>query len=126
MHRAHVAGPHPGRNAGGMRKHYSREQRTKLIDLVASGATVSQAAAQTGVKRATAYYWARAARTRGGAKRRDEQALVPAPTFVRLVRMDDEPAPLTMRVGDVEIDVRPGFDASLLRAVVAALQGVEA
>jgi transposase-like protein len=118
--------PRPGRNAGGMRKHYSREQRTKLIDLVAAGATVSQAAAQIGVTTATAYNWARAARARASTKRRDEQALLPPPTFVRLVRMDDEPAPLALRVGAVEIDVRAGFDAALLRAVVAALQGVGA
>jgi hypothetical protein len=40
---------------------------------------------------------------------------LPPPTFVRLVRMDDEPAPLALRVGAVEIDVRAGFDAALLR-----------
>jgi len=114
-----------------MRKHYSHEQRTKLIDLVAAGTTVSQAAAHLGVKTMTAYSWARSAGARTdaqgrGRKARGRKALVPAPTFVRLVRMDDEPAPLTVRVGAVEIEVRAGFDAALLRAVVAALQGVGA
>jgi len=45
---------------------------------------------------------------------------------VRLVRVDDRPAMLLMRVGGVEIELRPGFDTALLRAVVAALQGVGA
>jgi transposase-like protein len=106
-----------------MRKHYSHEQRTKLIDLVAAGATVSQAAAQLGVKTMTAYSWTRSAGARAGTRRK---ALLPPPTFVRLVRMDNEPASLTVRVAAVEIEVRAGFDAALLRAVVTALQGVGA
>ena len=111
-----------------MRKHYSREQRTKLIDLVAAGTPVPQAAARLGVKTTTAYYWARVARARvgAGASRQPQRSPAPAPTFVRLVRVDDRPAMLLMRVGGVEIELRPGFDTALLRAVVAALQGVGA
>jgi hypothetical protein len=43
-----------------------------------------------------------------------------APTFLELVPAA-RAMPLVVRVGAVEIEVRAGFDATLLRAVVAAV-----
>jgi len=45
------------------------------------------------------------------------------PTFVRLVATDDVATTVAIRIGSAEIEVRRGFDADLLRAVVHALQG---
>jgi ABC-type amino acid transport substrate-binding protein len=45
------------------------------------------------------------------------------PNFVRVVRSGDLPAAILVRVGSAEVEVRRGFDADLLRAVVRALQG---
>lgn len=44
-----------------------------------------------------------------------------APPFARLIRAVDEASPITLRVGAIALEVRPGFNASLLREVVAAL-----
>ncbi|HEX4116478.1 MAG TPA: transposase [Solirubrobacteraceae bacterium] len=114
-----------------MRKRYTGEQRRALVDLVTDGrATVSEAAARLGVTASTAYLWvkqaAAAAPRRRGAEKRDPSRsgaqLVP-PTFVQLVRDGDVAAPIAVRVGNAEVQVRRGFDADLLRAVVQALEG---
>jgi len=103
-----------------MRRKYTREQRTQLVELVASGnATVVEAATRLGVGESTAYNWVAESRkplepsTAGRAT---------APTFVRLVPSDDAAdATIAVRVGAAEIQVRRGFDGELLRAVVATL-----
>ena len=115
-----------------MRKRYTGEQRSALVDLVTAGrATVSEAAAQMGVTASTAYNWmkqAAAAPMRQGAEQRAlsrrRRRLVP-PTFVQLVRTGDLAATIDVRIGSAEVQVRRGFDADLLRAVVEALRGGE-
>ena len=117
-----------------MRKHYTTAQRAELTSLVASGqATPRAAAAQLGVPESTAYYW-----LRKGDRRATAIALVPRsarsstaarrpvlghtpPPFARLVRAADAASTLTLRIGALTLEVRPGFDAGLLREVVAAL-----
>jgi transposase-like protein len=112
-----------------MRKRYTDEQRSTLVDLVIAGrATVSEAAMRMGVTASTAYQWMKQAaagpRRRGveqrGPSRRRRQ-LVP-PTFVQLVRAGDLAATIALRIGGAEVQIRRGFDADLLRAVVQALR----
>lgn len=114
-----------------MRRRYTGEQRSALVDLVtARRASVSEAATRLGVTASTAYQWmklasAGAPRRRGAEQRapsRKKRQLVP-PTFVQLVRTDDLAATIAVRVGSAEVQVQRGFDADLLRAVVQALQG---
>ncbi len=95
------------------------------------GQPARKAARLLGVRPSTAYYWIRKA-----AAQRPAQALVarreppagtapsPPPTFVRLVRSEEDEAAATsleLCLAGVTIVVRRGFDASLLRAVVEAL-----
>lgn len=113
-----------------MRKHYTEDQRTALVELVTMGrATPRAAAAQLGVAESTAYYWLkRAGRrpalalvhqvARTGSATRSRLA---APTFARLVRTTEAPSVITLRVAGTEIEVRPGFDRALLRDVISAL-----
>lgn len=70
------------------------------------------AAARLRVAPSTAYYWMKA-RARTGGER--------APAFARLVPSSEVGMALAVRVGGAEIQVRDGFDAELLRAVVEAL-----
>ena len=110
-----------------MRRQYTSRQRTELIGLVSSGrATVSEAAEQLGVLPSTAYYWVRGAAAvaeRGGRVRRSRVRALAAPTFVRVVPSREVQAEVLVRVGGAEIQVRRGFDALVLRAVVEALRG---
>lgn len=113
---------------GGMRRQYTGQQRSQLLELVTGGhATLRAAAARLGVAPATAYYWLkRTAVERRGARRGSGPVArqAPAPTFVRLVPGSAAHAMIAVRVGGAEVQVRPGFDGDLLRAVVAALQEV--
>jgi transposase-like protein len=102
-----------------MRKEYTRKQRSELVELVTAGAAVSEAAALLGVRPSTAYAWLRSAT----ATDRDPPRLAVAPRFVRVVPSREAGAALTVRVRTAEIEVWPGFDADLLRAVVEALAG---
>jgi transposase-like protein len=113
-----------------MRKHYTEAQRATLVDLVTTGrATAREAAAQLGVTESTAYYWIKCAkRSRSalavisrGAPRPAIRQPAPAPTFARLIRATEELSLVAVRVGDVIVEVRPGFDRVLLREVIAAL-----
>jgi transposase len=100
-----------------------------LVELVNSGETTTrEAAGRLGVKVTTAYGWMK--RAPAGAPRRREASRSSrsrdaraheARTFVRLVRANDLDAAIAVRIGGVEIQVRRGFDADLLRAVVDAL-----
>ena len=105
-----------------MRRHYTTEQRGKILDMVASGRSVREAAARCGVAPSTASYWVRRAAEK--AKQVREKDPRPGPeqaTFIQLVRKL-EARPLELRVGGVTLRVTPGFDAALLREVVAALR----
>lgn len=124
-------------DGGGMRRHYRRyttEQRSSLLEQVGAGTSVAQAAARLGVKESTAYAWVGSSASPSSLTARRERASPPkgprsavsrGPMFARLVQGDEceRSATITLRVGTVEIGVRPGFDARLLRAVVVALQG---
>ena len=96
-----------------MRRQYTDEERSELLDLVRSGrATVAEAASRLGVTLSTAYKW-----------RRDAASAAPAaPTFVRVLRSRDaDTTAIVVRVGGAEVEVRRDFDAVLLRQVVETL-----
>lgn len=102
-----------------MRRRYTKEQRKQLVELVTGGdVTVPEAAARLGVTSSSAYNWVAEARTL-----RKPSAAPPAagPAFVRLVPSAAAAATIAVRVGSAEIQIRPGFDGDLLRAVVATL-----
>lgn len=116
----------------GMRRHYTAEKRAQLVELVTStGATIAAAAAELGVQKSTASYWVRKA-TKPTRRARRPRSAAPAtastaePTFARLVRASETASSIEVWTGKVAIRVRPGFDAELLRAVVAALSEVAA
>jgi transposase-like protein len=113
-----------------MRKHYTKTQRAELVDLVTSGrATPRAAAARLGVAESTAYYWlkregrslALAVPASGNRHVLAKAAPTITPTFARLVPAAEVCASITLRIGGVVIEVRPGFDHALLHDVVTAL-----
>ena len=113
-----------------MRRQYTAEQRREFIDLVTAGATISEAATRVGVPPSTAYYWARKAAAQPR-PRKATRALVPAkrpsaspPPFVQLIRASDTGAVIKVRIGRTVIQVRRGFDAELLRAVIELLREI--
>jgi transposase len=107
-------------------------EREELIRAVTTGGeSVAAAAARIGVGASTGYGWVKAA-TGGG--RRSAAAGKPStaqlttrsarqPLFVELTRANAPAASVVVRVSGAEIAVRRGFDAALLRSVVAALSG---
>jgi transposase-like protein len=103
-----------------MRRRYTSEQRTQLVELVASGnATVLEAATRLAVGESAAYNWVAESRK---PRELDTARRVAAPTFARLVPSADAAnATIAVRVGDAEVQVRRGFDGELLRAVVTSL-----
>ncbi len=109
-----------------MRRHYTTEQRGKLLDLVASGRSVREAAARFGIATSTASYWVRRAAEKAKQAREQDAKLRAEPiTFLQLMSKAEAEAAvasLDLRVGGATIRVTPGFDAALLRAVVAALR----
>jgi transposase-like protein len=114
-----------------MRRQYTVEQRREFIDLVTAGrATISEAAARLGVPLSTAYYWARKAATPPRPTRKATRALASAkppsasPAFVQLIRASDTASVIEVRIGRTVIQLRPGFDAELLRAVIEVLREV--
>ena len=95
----------------GMRRRYTAQQREHLIETVrTSGEPVKAVAERMGVSVSAPYLWMKAART---TKRPQFARLVPEPRSMV--------ASLVLRVAGAAIRVDPGFDAELLRAVVAAL-----
>jgi transposase-like protein len=107
-----------------MRKRYTDEQRSRLVDLVTEGrATVAEATRQLGVTASTRYHWLKQT---GEASRRQRSRPAGPPTFVQVVRAAELAATISVRVGSAEVEVPRGFDAVLLRAVVEALRGDEA
>jgi transposase-like protein len=112
-----------------MRRHYTAEKRAQLVELVTStGATIAAAAAELDVQKSTASYWVRTARKPARRARRSRSATPATPSTARtaeptfaLVRGSVAAHSIEVWTGKVAIRVRPGFDAELLRAVVAAL-----
>ena len=86
-----------------------------MVAAVKRGEPVPSAAQRLGVMTSTAYTWLHRSKDSGEAPSR--------PTFIELVTAGPPSPSLVIRVGVVEIEVRAGFDAGLLRAVVAALDG---
>jgi|WetSurMetagenome_2_1015567.scaffolds.fasta_scaffold251512_1 transposase-like protein len=107
------------RHSTRMRRRYTKEQRSQLVELVTgSDVAVPEAAARLGVGASAAYNWVAESRTL-----RKSKPARPAtgPTFVRLVPSAAADTAIAVRVGGAEIQVRPGFDGELLREVVATL-----
>lgn len=99
-----------------MGKRYKANERERLIETVrASGESVKAVAKRLGVKESTAYYWMRGSRERQ------------RPQFARVIRAPLMPtASMSIDVGGVVIRLDAGFDAELLREVVAALKAASA
>ena len=98
-----------------MGKRYRVKERARLVEMVrASGEPVKVVAERLGVKESTAYYWMkRAGKTE-------------PPKFARVMPTTlPSRASVSIDVGGVVIHLHAGFDAALLRDVVAALQGVQ-
>lgn len=108
-----------------MRKQYTAEERSELIDLVTStGTTIAAAADRLGVHRTTASNWMRRAPTVALASRTEPtKAQTAGPRFARLLRTGETAPTVEVWIGEAAIRVKPGFDAELLRAVVEALRG---
>jgi transposase-like protein len=111
-----------------MRKRYTRAERDELIRAVTNRREpVATAAARLRVPISTAFRWLRGRAGEPKGVGGDTTALTTQqPTFVELVPTRVREARVVVRAGGAEIEVRTGFDAELLRAVVAALRGAEA
>lgn len=96
-----------------MHRRYTARQREQLIEGVrTSGEPVKAVAERMGVSVSTAYLWVKAGQR------------PKSPQFARVVResLTQNPA-MSIDVGGVVIRLDVGFDAVLLREVVAALKG---
>lgn len=94
-----------------MRKQYTAEQREKLIaEVRATGDGVGLVARRLGVTPSSAYLWMKAATA---------SATASTPAFARVV--SSRPRAMRLEVGGAVLFVESGFDAELLRQVVAAL-----
>ena len=93
-----------------MRKQYTAEDRGRLIaEVRATGEPVRKVAERLGISVSSAYLWMK-------------EAPASAPRFAKLVRLPSAAtAELAVQVGAATIRVAIGFDAELLRSVVAAL-----
>jgi transposase-like protein len=93
------------------RKFTERERQRYLAELKASGEKPWSFAHRVGITPANLYRWMRLERRRT------------APQFALLVpkRTPAIGSRVSVQIGDATVQVEPGFDAALLRAVVAAL-----
>jgi len=94
-----------------MHKTFEQADRAEFVAAVRAGEAVPTAAKRFGIGTSTAYKWLRRA-----------SGVEKPPTFLELVASGGADR-LVVRVGGAEIEVRAGFDAGLLAAVVAALGG---
>lgn len=94
-----------------MRKRHTAEDRQRLIaEVRATGEVPRVVAERLGICASSAYRWMKEASEQG------------VPVFARVVRSQASSRPgLELRLGRATIRVEVGFDAELLRAVVAAL-----
>lgn len=106
-----------------MRRQYPAEKRNRLLALTSGGVQICDAAQQLGVRPATAYYWVRQAAKETTAPVATKTLEPARPTFVQLIRATAPASCVEVRIGPATIAVKPGFDAELLRAIVAALSG---
>jgi len=95
-----------------MRKHYTAEQRERLVAEVRStGEPVRVVAERFGVTVSSAYLWMK-----------DAAPAPSRPVFARVLpARAASPSALTLEVGRTRVRVEAGFDAELLRQVVSAL-----
>lgn len=96
-----------------MGRRYKVKERERLVEAVrASGEPIKVVAKRLGVKESTAYYWMKRARK------------TKTPKFARVIPTAlPSKASVSLVVGGATIHLDTGFDAALLREVVAALQG---
>jgi transposase len=96
-----------------MGKRYKAQDRDRLIEAVrGSGEPVKVVAKRLGVRESTAYYWMKRTRTAESLK------------FARVIpTARTSKASLSIDVEGAIIRLDAGFDAALLREVVAALKG---
>lgn len=123
-----MAGVEACANDVGMRRNYTQAERDELIRGVTKRReSVREAAAKLGASVSTAYGWIRAASVKPSetATEGTRARTIEMPTFVQLVPATARNASLALRVGEVEIEVRAGFDPALLRSVIDVLQGGE-
>ena len=94
-----------------MRRRFTAEERKRFVDEVRAGTAVKDVAARMGMNPSMGYRWVRAA---------EESS---APKFARVIRASapEKRSSIAIRVGTASVVVDEGFDADLLRAVVAAL-----
>jgi transposase-like protein len=102
-------------DAGRMRKLYKQRDRAELLAAVRRGEPILSAARRLRVRMSTAYRWVRLSG--------NDDGVAAPPTFLELVTAGTPSRELMVRIGVAEIEVRPGFDPALLRAVVATLGG---
>jgi transposase-like protein len=105
------------RHSTRMRRKYTQEQRSQLIELVANGTKVPEAARRMGVGVSAAYSWVADSRKAKGPHPVGRRKLA----FARLVPSATVDTSIVVRVAGAEVQVRRGFDGELLRAVVATL-----
>ena len=103
-----------------MRRRYSERDRERfLAEMRRTGDAVGAVARRVGISNSTAYRWWEAER---GAHSDKTSAAI---QFATLVRSSSVAAVgsrgLVVTVGSARVAVEPGFDARLLRSVVAAL-----
>lgn len=95
-----------------MGNRYTAEQRQQLIDEVrTTGASVGDVAKRMGITPSSAYLWMKAAAPAAGAS-----------IFAKVV--PGRASSLRVEVAGVTLALESGFDATLLREVVAALRGL--
>jgi transposase-like protein len=95
-----------------MRKQYTAAEREQFFEAIRAGASVREAATRVGVTPSTAYLWSKSRPSQDG------------PRFALLVPAAKSTPSVTVRVGAASLQVEAGFDAALLRDVVAALREV--
>jgi transposase-like protein len=94
-----------------MKQRYRAKERERLVEAVLkTGAPIKEVAERLGVKVATAYFWVKRARQ----KKQPQFALV-------LPSRQENGSVLRVEVGGAFLHLERGFDAELLRDVVAAL-----
>jgi hypothetical protein len=106
----------------------NRIERSELIQAVREGGeTLRAAAARLAVPVSTAQRWMRIAASESPTPTTPTTPTVskrtPKPRFVEAVVERTESCAIRVCVGVAEIEVRTGFDATLLREVAAALGG---
>lgn len=95
-----------------MRRRFTAEERARLLGEVRSGSPVAEVAKRHGLSPSMLYRWMQSPSKRA------------APVFARLARADAVvDAVMMVHVGRAVVRVEKGFDAELLRDVVAALDG---